>query len=134
MNIVSFYGGHSFSVRKETESAMIDEVNWSYRNKPSSPYTILYIRIAPANSLLTWKTSSAAILFQAYHIHKIMEDFNGSLVNKSCNLKDEIEKLPQELRMFWIDRKFISFLDKFNYNKRFHWQKSEEKYFHKWRK
>ena len=42
-----------------------------------------------------------------------MEDFKSSLVGKSCNLKDEIKKLPEELRKLWIDRKFISFLDKF---------------------
>lgn len=42
-----------------------------------------------------------------------MEDFKSSLVGKSCNLKDEIEKLPEELRKLWINRKFILFLDNF---------------------
>ena len=40
-----------------------------------------------------------------------MEDFKSSLVGKSCNLKDEIEKLPEGLRKLWINRKFILFLD-----------------------
>ena len=42
-----------------------------------------------------------------------MEDFKSSLVGKSCNLKDEIEKLPEEPRKLWINREFISFLNKF---------------------
>ena len=42
-----------------------------------------------------------------------MEAFKSSLVGKSCNLKDEIEKLPEELRKRWIDREFRSFLVKF---------------------
>ena len=42
-----------------------------------------------------------------------MEDFKSSLVGKSCNLKDEIEKSPEELRKLWINRKFILFLDNF---------------------
>ena len=42
-----------------------------------------------------------------------MEAFKNYLVGKSCNLKEEIEKLPGELRKLWIDREFKSFLEKF---------------------
>lgn len=42
-----------------------------------------------------------------------MADCKSSLVGESCNLKDEIEKLPEELRKLWIDKKFTTFLDKF---------------------
>ena len=42
-----------------------------------------------------------------------MEAFKNTLVGKSCNLKKKIEKLPEELRKLWINREFISFLDKF---------------------
>lgn len=42
-----------------------------------------------------------------------MEDFKSSLVGKSRNLNDEIKKLPEEPRNLWINRKFISFLNKF---------------------
>ena len=42
-----------------------------------------------------------------------MEDFKSSLVGKFCNLKDEIKKLPGELRKRWVNRKFILFLNAF---------------------
>lgn len=61
------------------------------------------MRIAPVNSLLK-TTSFVAIVFQADYIHIVMEASKNYPEGKSCDLKKEIEKLPDELRKLGIDK------------------------------